>query len=184
MGIRADMARDRAAPKAAPACEEAGGELAVRDMATADHFLLVAIRGWVSAAKHGRRPAAVLRKPFELARIPMALAHFDALMAAAAASASRPLEVRCLRCPRLGEGERAILSTVALVQAGRPDLAARRLAARFRPEAARDALPRVESLARWMEAANLPVPLRPEYLDDDLGGAAGSRAFPAHGTVQ
>ena len=184
MGSRADTAGGRAAP----ACGEAGGDLAVRDMATADHFLLVAIRGWVSAARAGRRPAAVLRKPFELARIPTALAHFDAPMAAAAASAARPLEVRCLRCPRLGEGERAILSTVALAQAGKPDLAARRLAGWLRPEAARDALPRVESLARWMEAAGLPVPLRPEYFDDDPGIAAGAGrgrgVFPTHGTVQ
>ncbi len=85
---------------------------------------------------------------------------FDALFQIMAAVARRSLDVRCLRCARLGEDEAWMLQLIGLLQRGDTGSAAAILADWLPPAAARIAVAPAHDLALAMFEVNLRIPHR------------------------
>ena len=147
-------------------------DLQVRDLSTAEHFLLVAIRHWVKAVKEQRNPMQILRRGFNIAKLSAAMEGFHTLMTVIANSATIPLDVRCPTCAGYGDGEKGIISIIAFAQAGKSQWVLQRLESWLPPSEARAAMPNAEILAREMTKSNLVVPLRLEYISRDLASAS------------
>lgn len=146
--------------------------LPVRDLSTAEHFLLVAIRHWVKALKEQKNPMQILRRGFNLAKVDAAMEDFHAVMTITANSATTALDVRCPKCASYGDGEKSIISAVAFAQAEKSQWALQRLGAWLPGSEALAALAHIEKLARELTKSNLVVPLRLEYISRDLVNAS------------
>lgn len=82
---------------------------------------------------------------------------FDRLMRVVLGAARQPLDVRCARCPRLGEDEARLLGTVGLLQQGRHAEAGVILDQWLPPAAVRLALPPAVGLAMALADAGLTL---------------------------
>lgn len=92
--------------------------LAVPELETAEQFTLWAIRSWVEAYKASTPIFDRLAKGFDLAGAPDGLFALDEMLSVVAASSCVQIDVRCIRCQSIGDGEGAMLKILVAAQAG------------------------------------------------------------------
>ena len=78
-----------------------------------EQFLVWTIRAWVDGYRAGTGRAGLLREGFALAGASDGWLLVEELMSIVAASAKRPLDVRCLACKTLGDDEAPLLAAIA-----------------------------------------------------------------------
>lgn len=89
----------------------------------AERTLLIAIRWWAAAFRHGNDPIPRLCQALEIAGAHDAAFSVDGLMAVVARTVRQPIAVHCARCAHLSEDEAHLLHAAGLAQAGESDLA-------------------------------------------------------------
>jgi hypothetical protein len=158
------MARDRG--RKAPAndnreLEDAechDGEHGPLELATLDfpaQFVVWALRAWVQAFKASESFDAVTHHGFTRFGLQASALALDGAMTVLAASASRPIDIRCINCRYLSPDEAILLDAVAAAQSERHFIATVALRKTMPGTAARIALPHVVDLARDLARAGM-----------------------------
>ncbi len=133
----------------------------LRDLATAELFVVCSLRLWVLAYRDPEGETTDWRRGFVHAGIDVAGANgFDALFRIVAAMARRSLDVRCPLAAHLGRDEAWLLRLVSLLQRLRIAESEAILGDWLPPGAARGALAPAQKFAWALAASGLPVPLR------------------------
>ena len=146
------MSPVRAYPENAPMTELRTGEL----------FAVMALRFWAAAYKEPAEDRFRWQSGFEAADISNEGATaFNAILLIVAASAQRPLDVRCPKCLSLGDDEASFLQMLSLLQRDCVTGAELVMMSWVPPAAARTALPFISSLAHAMAERGLRIPQRP-----------------------
>jgi hypothetical protein len=134
----------------------------IAELQPAELFAICVLRLWVL---HHRDPETVTmdwRVGFAHMHIDQqGEAGFDALLSLVARSAIRTLDIRCKRCPHLGEDEGWLLQLVCLLQDDRIAEAAAILADWLPPAAVRRAMGPAQAFAAGLAARGLSIPRRP-----------------------
>jgi hypothetical protein len=128
------------------------------ELATLDfpaQFLVWALRAWVQAFKSSESFDAVTHHGFTRFGLQASALALDGAMTVLAASASRPIDIRCLNCRYLSPDEAILLDAVAAAQAERHFMATVELRKTMPGTAARVALPHVVDLARDLARAGM-----------------------------
>lgn len=136
-------------------------DLPLAELTTAEALLVTAMRLWSLPLRDptGHHPdwrTGFVAAAIDDAGIPAFEALFDLLQAAS----RRAYDVRCLRCPKLGDDEGLLLQLMSLIQHDRALLGSAILADWLEPSAARLALPPARALARALVDGRLVIPLR------------------------
>jgi len=136
------------------------GERATLELGPAELFVVGALRAWVAPLRAPGGTHPDWREIFALAEVagPGATA-FDGMMSVVARSARRLLDVRCCRCPSLGEDEVALLALVGALQAGDAPGALAVLADWLPPASVMPALQGAQRFATLTAAAGLRLPV-------------------------
>jgi hypothetical protein len=134
----------------------------IEQLRTPELFVLAALRHWVAphrdpAGTHGDWRGAFRAAAIEETGAPS----FDSFCRILGTAALSPLDVRCVKCARLGEDEAWLLQLVSLMQRDRVIEAAAILEHWLPRAAARIAFAYVGSFAAAMAGAHLVVPHRP-----------------------
>lgn len=136
-------------------------DMPVADLRTAELFVVALLRLWILP---GTDPAGIhpdWRQGCVRAGIAAeGVAAFDALFRVVAVAALRTLDVRCLRCARLGGDEAWLLQFLSMVQQRREDDAAGILGNWLPPAAVRLAMAPARQFAMALAAHGLHVPRR------------------------
>lgn len=133
----------------------------VAALRTAELFGMAALRLWAAPYREPELAHPDWRDGFAAAGIGCGgLGGFDTLMLVVTSAATRPLDVRCLRCAKLGQDEGLFLQLLASLQQQRADLAAAVLGQWLPPAAQRMALEPAQALADAMAEAGLLLPRR------------------------
>ena len=131
-------------------------------------FLVWSVRNWVQAFKARSDFDVVTGGTFERFGLAAAASALDRMMTVLAAAATRPIDIRCLRCRYLSPDEALLMEAVAAAQAENFFLATVALRKLMPGSAARLALPHAADLARDLHAAGM-------MLDDVAHEAAAER---------
>lgn len=130
---------------------------------TAELFVVAAVRLW--AAPHrdpDGAPHPDWREGFAAARLENdAAPDFDSLLQVVVAATQRPLDLRCIRCPHLGEDEAWLLQLVSLLQRNHAVAAQTILTQWLPPAAVRLAARFAAGFAATLRTAGLVVAPRP-----------------------
>jgi len=122
----------------------------------AECTLLIAIRWWAAAFRHGDDPMPRPRQDLEIAGAHDEAFSVNSLMAVVARTVRQPIAVHCPRCPHLSEDEAHLLHAASLAQLGESDLAERALrTALLSAPGAEFALGPLEGLGELFAAARL-----------------------------
>ena len=139
----------------------------------AAQFLVWALRSWVGAFKANQDFAVLTEHAFARFGLAQSAASIDAAMTIVAASASRSIDIRCIKCRFLSPDEAIVIDAVAAIQAG-IHLSAYSGLNKLMPMAAvRSAFPHLMDLAGDLAAARL----RPQSIRGP-GRASFSRHDP------
>lgn len=140
------------------ACSTAEPGVEIDTLSFSEQFLVWTIRAWVDGYKAGTGRAGLLREGFALAGASDGWLLVEELMSIVAASAKRPLDVRCLACKTLGDDEAALLAAIAGLQceAGAPAIAT--CEDWLPPSSARVAVKLLGRLARELHRAGMRLP--------------------------
>jgi len=130
------------------------------DLSAAEAFVVTVLRLWAAPYRQPDQPHPDWRLGFAAAGAEDGCASFDALFLSVVARATRPLDVRCPRCPHLGEDELAFLRMVQLLQDHRWSRAETMLADWLPAEATSPALAQATLFATAIAAAGLVLPHR------------------------
>jgi hypothetical protein len=133
----------------------------IEALRTPELFVLAALRHWVAPQRDPAGDHGDWRGAFRAAAIEDIAPSFDALCRIIGTAALAPLDVRCVRCARLGEDEAWMLQLVSLLQRDRIVEAAAILEHWLPRAAARIAFAHAGSFAAAMAGAGLIVPHRP-----------------------
>ncbi len=145
------------------------------DLRTAELFVVSSLRLWVLPHRDPTGIHPDWRGGFVAAGIDdVGVPAFDGLFQIVAAAARRSLDVRCLRCARLGEDEGFLLQLLSLLQRERAVAANAILGDWLPPAAARMALLPARGFAMALADGGIAIPLRHvEAASADHVGAAG-----------
>lgn len=131
------------------------------DLAPIERTVLLALRLWAAAFRRGEDPMPDLFAAMAERGAPRdAALSVDALLAVAARTARRPLDLRCPSCPGLSDDEARLLRAGALAQRGDPDAAEGALRPLLSDAGASFALGPLEGLGALLAAAGRRLPLR------------------------
>jgi hypothetical protein len=134
----------------------------IEALRTPELFVLAAARHWVAPHRDPGGNHGDWRGAFRAAGIEeQGAPSFDALFRILGTAARTPLDVRCVRCARLGEDEAWLLQLVSLMQRDRVVEAAAILEHWLPRAAARIGFAHAGSFAAAMAGAKLIVPHRP-----------------------
>jgi hypothetical protein len=86
------------------------------DLTTPEHLLVLVIRKWVAAYNQRKPPETFIGDAFSVAEVKHLYQPFDKLMTVIAFTSEIDLDVRCLKCRELGDGEKRILTIIRLAQ--------------------------------------------------------------------
>jgi hypothetical protein len=131
------------------------GPLALATLDFPAQFLVWALRAWVQAFKSSESFDAVTHQGFTRFGLQASALALDGVMTVLAASASRPIDIRCINCRYLSPDEAILLDAVAAAQAERHFTATVELRKTMPGTAARVALPHVADLARDLARAGM-----------------------------
>ena len=134
--------------------------LAVPELETAEQFTLWAIRSWVEAYKSSTPIFDRLTKGFNLAGAPDGLFALDEMLSVIVASSCVQVDVRCVRCQSIGDGESAMLKILAAAQEGRLTSVRDGFASWLPPAAVRLAADAARRLAASLWTAGMVLPAR------------------------
>jgi hypothetical protein len=137
-------------------CHE--GDHGPLELATLDfpaQFLVWALRAWVQAFKASESFDDVTHHGFTRFGLQASALALDGAMTVLAASASRPIDIRCLNCRYLSPDEAILLDAVAAAQAEHHFMATVALRKTMPGTAARIALPHMVDLARDLARAGM-----------------------------
>lgn len=130
-------------------------------LAPAERGVLRALRLWVAAFRCGADPRPELAVAAEALGAPAdAALSVDALLAVAARTARRPLDLRCPDCPALSGDEARLLHACALAQRGEPEEAEGALRPLLTEIGASFAVGPLEGLGALLSTAGRRLPLR------------------------
>ena len=133
----------------------------IEELRTPELFVLAALRHWVAPQRDPGGTHGDWRGAFQAAAIEdTAVPSFDSFLRILG-TARAPLDVRCVKCARLGEDEAWLLQLISLMQRDRVIEAAAILEHWLPRAAARIAFAHVGSFAAAMAGARLVVPHRP-----------------------
>lgn len=142
-----------------PAAAPWPGETAA--LAPVERGVLRALRLWVAAFRRGADPRPELAAAAAAFGAPADVAlSVDALLAVAARSARRPLDVRCPNCPALSADEASLLHAAALAQRGEAEAAEDALRPLLTDIGASFAFGPLEGLGALLAVVGLRLPLR------------------------
>lgn len=139
-----------ASPDTAP---EAG--IAFQDLPFGGQLLVWGMRHWVTALKSGQDFAAMTGDGFAQFGLAAAGQSLDDLFQMIAVSASRQIDIHCVKCQRVSPDEQLLLDCLAAVQDGHLPLGYAGLLEILPPAAARHAMPTLISLAKITAHAGL-----------------------------
>ena len=147
----------------------------VADLRTAELFVLCAVRLWVArfrnSVENGEWASHDLERGFAAAGVAdEGLAGLCRFFDVVVAAVQKPLDMRCVKCPALGEDEGQLLQAVSLFQHGQADGAAVVLRDWLPAAALRLALDELAQFANAVIDAGLVLPRR--------HGAAGFTGSP------
>lgn len=145
--------------------------LTVPELETAEQFTLWAIRSWVEAYKASTPVFDRLAKGFDLAGAPDGLFALDEMLSVIAASSCVQIDVRCVRCQSIGDGECAILTVLVAAQTGRLTSVRDGFASWLPPAAVRLASDAARRFAAALWSAGMVLPSR-EHLPVSLPQAS------------
>jgi len=97
--------------------------LTANSLAPAERTLLLAIRWWVSALRHGVDPLARVWENLTTTGAAAAAPSLDALMATVARTGRRPIAIHRPCCPNLSADEKHLMRAATLAQVGDSRLA-------------------------------------------------------------
>lgn len=147
------------------------------DLRTAELLVVAVLRLWAAPLREPDRTHPHWHNGFLAADVGEdGLMAFDRLMRVAIATARQPLDLRCARCPRLGEDEARLLCIVGLLQQGRHADAGSMLDQWLPPSAVRLALPAAVGLAVALGEAGLRFTGRPQTAVAPVAGSIVPRA--------
>ncbi len=154
---RAAPANDNREPECSDgdALESHGGPLDLAALDFPAQFVVWALRAWVQAFKSRGSFDAVAHHGFTRFGLQASALALDGAMTVLAASASRPIDIRCIHCRYLSPDEATLLDAVAAAQAERHFLATVELRKTMPGTAARLALPHVVDLGRDLARAGM-----------------------------
>jgi hypothetical protein len=139
-------------------CRHAEPGIDIETLSFAEQFLIWTIRAWVDGYKAGTGRAGLLREGFALAGAADGWLLVEEMMSIVAATARRPLDMRCLSCKTLGSDESALLVAVAGLQCEVEAPAIATLEEWLPPSASRAGLKLLGGLARELRRAGLLLP--------------------------
>ena len=132
----------------------------VLDLGTAETFVVATARLWAAPHRDPWQPHPDWRGGFRAAGVAGEGEHaFDTLFWIVLAGGHRGLDVRCPRCPRLGDDEGWLLQIVGYGQLGRTELVELALESWLPPAAARAATVHASLFARTLMSTGLVLPL-------------------------
>lgn len=136
-------------------------DLPMAELRTPELLPVASTRLWVASLREPEAGHPAWQGGLEAAGIArMGAPALEALLRIVATAAQRSLDVRCMRCARLGADEAALLHILSLLQGGRQVEALAILADWLPCAAARLALAPAEGFARAMARGGLDLPLR------------------------
>ncbi|MEH6404729.1 MAG: hypothetical protein V7750_15240 [Sneathiella sp.] len=145
------------------------------DLRFAEQITLWGIRYWADSFKQKHRFFNVLHDAYRLAKCPESLFSLDSFMTILIGGNCRPVDIRCLCCSGISVDEWRILQSIAVIQAGHKEEAARFISHFLEPSATRHALPILRDWANNLEQNNHMLPVRAvarsraaRYFPDDL----------------
>ena len=137
-------------------CHEAEhGPLELASLDFPAQFVVWALRAWVQAFKSSESFDAVTHHGFTRFGLQASALALDGAMTVLAASASRPIDIRCVNCRYLSPDEAILLDAVAAAQTERHFVATVALRKIMPGTAARIALSHVVDLARDLSRAGM-----------------------------
>ena len=137
-------------------CSEGAGAMTeVGALRFSAQFLVWSLRSWVQAFKARSDFDVATCGTFERFGLAAAASALDGMMTVLAAAASRPIDIRCLRCRYLSPDEALLVEAVGAAQAENFFLATVALRKLMPGSAARLALPHAADLARDLHAAGM-----------------------------
>jgi hypothetical protein len=131
----------------------------------AAQFLVWALRSWVGAFKSNQDFALVTEDAFQRFGLAGAATSIDAAMMIVAASASRSIDIRCIKCRFLSPDEAIVIDAIAAIQADTHFSAYAGLNKLMPMAAVRSAFPHLVNLAGALAEARL----RPQPISRPLG---------------
>lgn len=136
-------------------------DMALGPLQPPELFALATLRLWATAFRENDDQRKVFHRCFENAGLDEeAAGTFDGLLTVIAASAIRPLDVRCVTCSRLGEDEGGFMQVLALLQHDHALAAEQILDSWVQPGSVQPVLRRAHRFAMAMAAGELVFPLR------------------------
>jgi hypothetical protein len=145
-------ANDNLPAPSEPAQEEG---IAFQDLPFGGQLLVWGMRHWVTALKSGGDFAAMTGDGFAQFGLGDAGQSLDDLFQMIAVSASRQIDIRCVKCQRVSPDEQLLLDCLAAAQDGHLPLGYAGLLEILPPAAARHAMPTLISLAKITAHAGL-----------------------------
>lgn len=138
-----------------------GPDILLADLGTAETLLAVTLRLFVLPWQEPDLNHPDWREGLQAGDLPSwtSLA-FEALLRVVVTATRRPLDVRCLHCPKLGYDEGRLLQIISLFQHQRCKEAAAVLESWLPPAACRLAVSPACGLAKGLQRADLVIPLR------------------------
>jgi hypothetical protein len=131
------------------------GPLEVGTLDFPAQFMVWAMRAWVQAFKSGEAFESVTHQGFTRFGLQASATALDGAMTVLAASANRPIDIRCIHCRYLSPDEAILLDAVAAAQIERHFVATVALRKTMPGSAARIALQHVVDLARDLARAGM-----------------------------
>jgi len=131
-----------------------------RALSRGERLVLDAARAWVLAFRGRRSPLAAVQARLGPAGLAEGGEGLSDLLYTTAAAATRPVDVRCVRCSMLSPDEMRLLAAVERMQSGRPYFAHRHLGDWLAGAARRAAVAAAARLAHACAAAGLTLPAR------------------------
>lgn len=103
-------------------------EVRTETLSLGGQLFIWSARRWRVAMEQGESVDDALAYTYGIARCPEAVALLDETMSLVAVAASRPVTIRCVRCPTLSDDERDLLRALQDLQRGRVEHAAEQVA--------------------------------------------------------
>ncbi|TXH39185.1 MAG: hypothetical protein E6Q98_00555 [Rhodospirillaceae bacterium] len=139
-------------------------------------LLVWGMRSWVTALKTEQSFDALTGDGFAQFDLGSAGRSLDEVFQILAVAASRPIDIRCVKCRNLSEDERLLLDVTAAGQADSHHLVYAGLSELLPPAAVRNAFPSVVSLAKLLGHAGLHLTVPPRADSSASPGAAAAGA--------
>ncbi|MEQ8587545.1 MAG: hypothetical protein RLO01_19325 [Thalassobaculaceae bacterium] len=156
-------------------------------LTTGEALIVWAIRHWVQSVRARLDPRDLLARGFATLEAGDGAAQeltqsVDRLLMLTLEQAVSVRDVGCVRCPTLGDGERDVLTAIALAQRGRRERALEQVRTWLPEVATRIAYGEIALLGRVLQTAGLTLPLRSDGLEDiwwmdSLAGHQGPSAL-------